>query len=56
VLVGTVTNVLEDNASNFYTLHLKPGTNFYNVEYVTVVDNIQKDEQKKLEEAARKNQ
>jgi rod shape-determining protein MreC len=56
ILIGTVTEVVNDNTSNFYSLILRPSTNFYNVEYVTVVDNIQKDEQKKLEEAASKNQ
>jgi len=53
-MVGTVTEVVEDKSSNFYTLRLKPATNFYNVEYVTVVENLQKDEQKKLEEATKK--
>lgn len=56
VLIGTVMSFEEDKASNFLTLHIKPATNFYSVEYVMVVDNLQKDEQKKLEEATRKNQ
>jgi rod shape-determining protein MreC len=56
VLIGTVTEVQQNKTSNFYTLIVKPATNFYSVEYVTVVDNLLKDEQKKLEEAARKNQ
>lgn len=56
VLVGTISEVINNPSSSFYTLKLKPSTNFYNVEYVTVVENLQRDEQKKLEEAARKNQ
>ena len=56
IMIGVVSEILDDKTSNFYTLTLKPSTNFYNVEYVTVVDNLQKDEQKRLEEAARKNQ
>ena len=56
VLIGTVTKVVEDKTSNFYTLSIKPSTNFYNIEYVMVVENLQKDEQKKLEEATRKEQ
>lgn len=56
VMIGTVQDIVEDKSSNFYSLIIKPATNFYNVEYVTVVDNLQKDEQKKLEEAARRNQ
>jgi rod shape-determining protein MreC len=55
-MIGTVQQIVEDKSSNFYSLIIKPSTNFYNVEYVTVVDNLQKDEQKRLEEAARKNQ
>jgi rod shape-determining protein MreC len=56
VMVGTVADVVDEKSSNFYTLKLKPATNFYSVEYVTVVDNLQKEEQKRLEESTRKNQ
>jgi rod shape-determining protein MreC len=56
VLIGTVDKVVQDKTSNFVTLQIRPSTNFYNVEYVMVVDNLQKDEQKRLEEATRKNQ
>lgn len=56
ILIGTIADVVDDKTSNFYSLLVKPSTNFYIIEYVTVVDNLQKDEQKKLEEAARKNQ
>lgn len=56
ILIGTVMEVVEDKTSNFYSLLVRPSTNFYSIHYVTVVDNLQKEEQKKLEEAARKNQ
>ena len=56
ILIGTIQEVVDEKTSNFYTLKVKPATNFYNVEYVNIVDNLQKDEQKKLEEAAKKNQ
>ncbi|RYF48467.1 MAG: rod shape-determining protein MreC [Cytophagaceae bacterium] len=56
ILIGTVNEIIDDKTSNFYSLKLQPSTNFYSVEYVTVVDNLQKDEQKRLEEATRKNQ
>ena len=56
LMVGTVAAIMEDKTSNFYTLKIRPATNFYNVEYVTVVENMLKDEQKKLEEASRQNQ
>lgn len=56
IMVGTVSSIIEDKTSSFYTLRIKPSTNFYNIEYVTVVENTMKDEQQKLEEASRKNQ
>ncbi|MEP7256784.1 MAG: rod shape-determining protein MreC [Flavitalea sp.] len=56
ILIGTILEVVDEKGSNFYTLKIKPATNFYSVEYVNIVDNLQKDEQKKLEEAAKKNQ
>lgn len=56
VLIGTVNEIVDDKTSNFYSITLHASTNFYSVEYVTVVDNLQKDEQKRLEEATRKNQ
>lgn len=56
IMIGTVAEVIDDRSSNFYSLKVKPSTNFYNVEYVTVVANLQKEEQKKVEEAAKKNQ
>ena len=56
IMIGVIAEIIDDKTSNFYTLTLKPSTNFYSLEYVTVVDNLQKDEQKRLEEAERKNQ
>jgi len=56
VMVGTVAAIVEDKTSNFYTMKVKPATNFYKVEFVTVVENLMKEEQKKLEEASKKNQ
>ncbi len=53
VMIGTVQEVVQDKASNFYSLRIKPSTNFYSIEYVTVVENLQRDEQKKLEEAGK---
>lgn len=50
ILVGTVAEIVDDKSSNFYTLKLKTATDFYNLEHVTVIENLQKDELKKLEE------
>jgi len=56
IMVGTVAEIVDDKTSNFYSLRLKPATDFYKVEWVSVVENLGKEEQKKLEEATKKNQ
>jgi rod shape-determining protein MreC len=55
-MIGTVAEIVNDPSSNFYTLKLKTATNFFNVQYVNVVENLQLDERKALEEATQKNQ
>jgi rod shape-determining protein MreC len=54
IMVGTVSEIVDDKSSNFYTIKLRPATNFFNVEYVYVIDNTQFDEQKNLEDSTRK--
>ena len=54
IMVGTVYEIVPDNTSNFYTLKLRPATNFSNLEYAYVIDNKQYDEQKRLEDSTRK--
>ena len=54
ILVGTVNEIVEDKSSNFYIVKLKTATNFFNVQYVYVIDNTQFDEQKRLEDSTRK--
>ncbi len=54
LMVGTVYEIVPDNTTNFYILKLKTATNFSNIEYVYVVDNLQYDEQKRLEDSTRK--
>ncbi|MBS1599750.1 MAG: rod shape-determining protein MreC [Bacteroidetes bacterium] len=54
IMVGVVEEIVDDKSSNFYTLKLRTGTNFFSVEYVYVIDNIQYGEQKKLEDSTRK--
>lgn len=53
IMVGTITDIIDDKTSSFYVLKVKTATNFFNVQYVTVVENLQKDEQAKLEEATK---
>ena len=54
LMVGTIEEVVEDKSSNFYTLKVKPATNFFNIEYVYVIANTQFVEQKRLEDSTRK--
>lgn len=54
ILVGTIDRVVADNSSNFYIIKLKTATNFLNVQYVYVIDDIQKAELIKLEQSIKK--
>ncbi len=54
LMVGTIEEVIDDKSSNFYTLKVKPATNFFNIEYVYVIANTQLLEQKRLEDSTRK--
>src|SRR4030095_4345998 len=53
-VIGTVYNVVEDQSTNFYTLTIRPATNFFSLQNVYVVENLQAEEQKQLEEATKK--
>ena len=52
-MIGTIDEIMTDKTSNFYTMKIKPSTNFFNVTHVFVVENLQGTEQKKLEEATK---
>ena len=54
LMVGTIAEVVPDPSSNFYTLKVRTATNFSTLEYVYVIDNLQYDEQKRLEDSTRK--
>ena len=41
LMVGTIAEIVDDKSSNFYTLKVKPATNFFNIEYVYVIANAQ---------------
>jgi len=53
--VGTITSVLADPSSNFYTLKVKTATNFFSLEYVYIIENLRYNEQVKLESVKPKN-
>jgi rod shape-determining protein MreC len=50
ILVGTIESFERKPADFFYTVKIKLSTDFKKLSYVYVVNNIQKDEQEKLEE------
>lgn len=54
IMVGTVAEISDDKSSNFYTLKLKPATNFFNIEYVYVISNSQLVEQRRMEDSTHK--
>jgi rod shape-determining protein MreC len=54
LMVGTIAEIADDQSSNFYTLKVRPATNFFNIEYVYVIANAQYIEQKRLEDSTRK--
>lgn len=53
-MLGKVAEVLTDKSTNFYVLKIKPGANFYNLQQVFIVENIQYSEQIKLNQESRK--
>jgi rod shape-determining protein MreC len=49
IMVGTVEEVLNEPSSNFFIIRIKTSTNFYILEYVNLVENVQWAEQRRLE-------
>ena len=56
MMVGTVAGIAIDPSSAFYTLRLQTATNFYNLQYVYLIKNLQWQEQRKLEAQIPKNE
>jgi rod shape-determining protein MreC len=48
-LIGSIAAIVDDKQSNFFTLKLKPFTNFGTVDYVEVIANLHQVEQRFLE-------
>lgn len=53
-MIGTVVDIPANNSTGFYVLKIKTAANFFNLQQVHVVENIQYDEQVKLFEETRK--
>jgi rod shape-determining protein MreC len=56
IMVGTVAEIIDDKSSNFYTLKLRTATNFFNLQFVYVLEDLQREERQKLEEPYKKAQ
>lgn len=56
LMVGTVSSIVADPSSNFYTLKIKTATNFFTVQYVYLVENTRYAEQVQLENTPMTNQ
>ena len=52
--IGVIVDVENQEGSNFYLLRVKPTTNFFNIQFVYAVKNLQKEEQDALEKATHK--
>ncbi|MEO7961377.1 MAG: rod shape-determining protein MreC [Ginsengibacter sp.] len=48
LMIGTVTDVVNDKSLSHYIIKVKTSANFYNLQYVYVINNLQKDEAREL--------
>jgi len=48
LLIGTIKEIMNDKSTNVYTLKLKTAADFYNLEFVYIINNLQKDEPAEL--------
>lgn len=53
-MVGTVSSVIKDDATNFFIFKIKPKASFGKLQHVFLVQNLNMDEQKSLNEATHK--
>jgi cell shape-determining protein MreC len=49
-----VASVVKDNSSSFYVLQIRTAANFQNLQHDFVVENLQAEEQEKLDKDTRK--
>jgi len=53
-ILGTVDGIIADKTTNFYVLKIRTGADFYTLQQVFVIENLQYDEQVKLNKDSRK--
>jgi len=56
LMIGRVTSIIKDPSSNFLTLNIKSATNFYNLEYVYLVQNKRMEAQSDVEQKGDSNE
>lgn len=53
-LVGTVAEIIPDPSTNFYVLRIRTAANFQNLQQVMIVENLQEEEQRQLNNDTKK--
>jgi rod shape-determining protein MreC len=53
IMVGVIQEFYREPSTNFITIKLKPATNFYNIQFVNAIEDLQKDERGKLEQTTK---
>jgi rod shape-determining protein MreC len=56
LMIGKVTSIIKDASSNFLTLNIKSATNFYNLEFVYLVQNKRMEAQADIEQKGEGNE
>jgi rod shape-determining protein MreC len=56
LMVGTIAKVEKETDGNNYKLQIKPATNFYNLNYVDVIENLLLKEQRDIEQRIKRDQ
>jgi rod shape-determining protein MreC len=44
LMIGTIDEIVKDKGTNNYIIYLKSTTNFYNIQYVYAIENLQREE------------
>jgi len=53
-MIGTVADIVADNSTNFYVLKIKTAADFYRIQRVHIIENLQRDEQVELDKNTKK--
>ena len=48
LLIGTVNDIINEKTSSTHIIKVKTAANFYNLQYVDIINNLQKDEPQQL--------